>query len=104
MVLLDTDILIGFLRNNKEAVSKISKLLAKHIILFTTSNPASFRDENSFIKISDVFGRRYNICARLADFKNINAFARTQKCSRVFIETGFEYDILLYTKGKAKPS
>ncbi len=37
MVLLDTDILIGFLRNNKEAVNKISKLLAKHIILFTTS-------------------------------------------------------------------
>jgi tRNA(fMet)-specific endonuclease VapC len=37
MVLLDTDILIGFLRNNKEAVSKISKLLAKHVILFTTS-------------------------------------------------------------------
>ena len=37
MVVLDTDILIGFLRNNKEAVSKISELLAKHVILFTTS-------------------------------------------------------------------
>jgi len=37
MVLLDTDILIGILRDNKEAVSKISKLLAKHVILFTTS-------------------------------------------------------------------
>jgi len=37
MVLLDTDILIGLLRNNKEAVSKISKFLAKHVILFTTS-------------------------------------------------------------------
>ena len=37
MVLLDTDILIGFLRNNEEAVNKISKLLAKHVILFTTS-------------------------------------------------------------------
>ena len=37
MVLLDTDILIGFLRNNKEAVSKVSQLLDKHVILFTTS-------------------------------------------------------------------
>ena len=37
MVLLDTDILIGFLRNNEEAVNKISRLLAKHVILFTTS-------------------------------------------------------------------
>jgi len=37
MVLLDTDILIGLLRNNKEAVRTISNLLAKHIILFTTS-------------------------------------------------------------------
>ncbi len=37
MVLLDTDILIGLLRNNKEAVSKISKLIDKHVILFTTS-------------------------------------------------------------------
>lgn len=37
MVLLDTDILIGLLRNNKEAVRVISNLLAKHIILFTTS-------------------------------------------------------------------
>ena len=37
MVLLDTDILIGLLRNNKEAVRVISNLLTKHIILFTTS-------------------------------------------------------------------
>jgi len=37
MVLLDTDILIGLLRNNKEAVRMISDLLDKHIILFTTS-------------------------------------------------------------------
>lgn len=37
MVLLDTDILIGFLRNNKEAVSKITQLLDKHIVLFTTA-------------------------------------------------------------------
>ena len=37
MVLLDTDILIGLLRNSKEAVRTISNLLAKHIILFTTS-------------------------------------------------------------------
>ena len=37
MVLLDTDILIGLLRNNKEAVSKITKLIDKHVILFTTS-------------------------------------------------------------------
>jgi tRNA(fMet)-specific endonuclease VapC len=37
MVLLDTDILIGLLRNNKEAVRMISDLLAKHVILFTTS-------------------------------------------------------------------
>ena len=37
MVVLDTDILIGFLRNDKEAVSKISNLLEKHIILFTTT-------------------------------------------------------------------
>ena len=37
MVLLDTDILIGLLRNNKDAVSMISNLLDKHVILFTTS-------------------------------------------------------------------
>ncbi len=36
-MLLDTDILIGLLRDNKDAVSKISKLLARHVILFTTS-------------------------------------------------------------------
>lgn len=37
MVLLDTDVLIGLLRNNEDAVKKISKLLEKHIILFTTT-------------------------------------------------------------------
>jgi len=37
MVILDTDILISFLRNNDEAVSKIEKLLDDHYILFTTS-------------------------------------------------------------------
>ncbi|MFW9989412.1 MAG: type II toxin-antitoxin system VapC family toxin [Candidatus Odinarchaeota archaeon] len=37
MVLLDTDILIGFLRNNEEAVNKIIELVNKHVILYTTS-------------------------------------------------------------------
>ncbi len=37
MVILDTDLLIGFLRDNEEAINKISKLLVKHVILFTTS-------------------------------------------------------------------
>lgn len=37
MAVLDTDILIGLLRNNKEAINKISKLIEKHIILHTTS-------------------------------------------------------------------
>ena len=37
MVLLDTGLLIGLLRNNEEAVNKISSLLGRHIILFTTS-------------------------------------------------------------------
>ncbi|MFX1480211.1 MAG: type II toxin-antitoxin system VapC family toxin [Promethearchaeota archaeon] len=37
MVLLDTDLLIGFLRGNNEAVKIISKLLERHVILYTTS-------------------------------------------------------------------
>ncbi|MBY9008150.1 MAG: type II toxin-antitoxin system VapC family toxin [Candidatus Lokiarchaeota archaeon] len=37
MVLLDTDILIGFLRNKEDAIKKISELLDKHIIISTTS-------------------------------------------------------------------
>ena len=37
MVLLDTDILIGFLRDNNEAAELITKLLKKHVILHTTS-------------------------------------------------------------------
>ncbi len=37
MVLLDTDLLIGFLRDNNEAVKMISNLLKKHVILYTTS-------------------------------------------------------------------
>ena len=37
MVLLDTDLLINFLRDNNEAVKMISKLLERHMILYTTS-------------------------------------------------------------------
>ncbi|MFW9882349.1 MAG: type II toxin-antitoxin system VapC family toxin [Candidatus Thorarchaeota archaeon] len=37
MVLLDTDLLISFLRDNNEAVKMISKLLERHMILYTTS-------------------------------------------------------------------
>ena len=37
MVLLDTDLLISFLRDNNEAVKIISKLLERHLILYTTS-------------------------------------------------------------------
>jgi len=37
MVLLDTDLLISFLRDDNEAVKKISNLLERYIILYTTS-------------------------------------------------------------------
>jgi tRNA(fMet)-specific endonuclease VapC len=37
MVLLDTDILIKFLRNDPSAKNKISELLERHLILSTTS-------------------------------------------------------------------
>ena len=37
MVLLDTDLLIGFLRDNNEATELIAKLLKRHVILHTTS-------------------------------------------------------------------
>lgn len=37
MVVLDTDILIGFLRDDREAVGKITKLIEQHVILYTTS-------------------------------------------------------------------
>jgi tRNA(fMet)-specific endonuclease VapC len=41
MVLLDTDLLISFLRDNNEAVKMVSKLLERHMILYTTSINAS---------------------------------------------------------------
>ncbi|TFG26245.1 MAG: type II toxin-antitoxin system VapC family toxin [Promethearchaeota archaeon] len=37
MVLLDTDILIKFLRNDPSAVKKLSKLIEHHLIISTTS-------------------------------------------------------------------
>ena len=72
MVLLDTDILIGFLRNNKEAVNKISSFLTKHVILFTTSINAAELYFGAYL--SDKAQENLNTIEKLTKTLNIISF------------------------------